>query len=327
LDERLGLGACTGYTPLMTYLISMSGACLPFAPAARQLSAVLGFGVSATAVQNNTERVGERLPGEPLKMISDEQQNTGCDLLVVEVDGTTSPQIHEEEGIVGRESLSQPTEYRECNLVVMEKRHEGEVIDRWTGGRYGPRSEFERYVHQAGIRFGQLQAEHVVVIADGAKHNWELQLNNFPGAVAILDVYHALEHLAAFCNLHPDPTRSKQCYRRFKGLMLEGDTLQMLHELKNLRPALSNPDEGQKHINYFLNNRDRMAYDQYREWGYPIGSGLVEGRCKLVVGKRFKGNGMRWKKLDNTAVLNARLHFLNGTLEAHFSASARRKVA
>jgi len=47
-----------------------------------------------------------------------------------------------------------------------------------------------------------------------------------------------------------------------------------------------------------------MQYDLYREKGYPIGSGLVEGNCKLVVGKRFKGNGMRWKKRDNEAVLN-----------------------
>lgn len=41
LDERLGLGHCSGYTPLMTSLTSMSGACGAFAPAARQLSAVL----------------------------------------------------------------------------------------------------------------------------------------------------------------------------------------------------------------------------------------------------------------------------------------------
>lgn len=327
LDERLGLDHCSGYTPLMTYLISMSGACGAYTPAARQLTAVLGFKVSSTAVQNNTERVGATLPDEPVKIISDEQQNTGCELLVAEVDGTTSPQIHEEEGVSGRESLSQPTEYRECNLVVFEKWRDGESFDRWTGGRYGPRSEFERYVHQAGLRYGQLQARQVVFIADGAKHNWDLQLNNFPDAVAILDVYHALEHLAAFCNLHPKAASAKEYYRRLETLMLEGDTLQLLHEMKSLRTNLTDPDKGQKHINYFLNNRERMAYDQYRERGYPIGSGLVEGRCKLVVGTRFKGNGMRWKKRDNAAVLNTRLHFLNGTLEAHFSASTRRRAA
>lgn len=36
-----------------------------------------------------------------------------------------------------------------------------------------------------------------------------------------------------------------------------------------------------------------MDYDIYKAKGYPIGSGLVEGQCKLVVNRRFKGNGMR----------------------------------
>ena len=69
-----------------------------------------------------------------------------------------------------------------------------------------------------------------------------------------------------------------------------------------------------------------MAYDTYRAMGFPIGSGLVEGSCKLVVGKRFKGNGMRWKLDDNKAVLRTRLAELNGELEASF-AKKRRKYS
>jgi len=41
--------------------------------------------------------------------------------MIVEIDGTTSPQIKEIEGITARESLKQPTEYKECNVVVIEK--------------------------------------------------------------------------------------------------------------------------------------------------------------------------------------------------------------
>ena len=106
--------------------------------------------------------------------------------------------------------------------------------------------------------------------------------------------------------------------------MLAGDTLQLLHEMKERRKNLSNGDEGQKHINYFLNNVDRMAYDTYRAMGFPIGSGLVEGSCKLVVGKRFKGNGMRWKLDDNKAVLKTRLAELNDELEAVFTKKSRK---
>ena len=142
-----------------------------------------------------------------------------CELMVVEVDGTTSPQIAEEEGITGRESLKLPTEYKECNVLVVEKldacgTSEGkdryQAKDRWTGAMYGERAGFEQYVHEAGLRMGQLMAERVLFIADGARHNWEIQLNNFPNAVQILDVYHAMEHLADYCVLFTNESKGKQ---------------------------------------------------------------------------------------------------------------------
>ena len=67
-----------------------------------------------------------------------------------------------------------------------------------------------------------------------------------------------------------------------------------------------------------------MKYDEYRERGNPIGNGIVEGQCKLVVCKRFKGNGMRWKKKDNEAVLDDRLAVLNNTLDESFVLNPRK---
>ena len=229
--------------------------------------------------------------------------------------------------------MKQPTEYKECNVVVIEKltkktggdnQTRYEIEDRWTGAMYGKRALFASYVHEAGMRMGQLDAGQVVFIADGAKHNWEIQMDNFHDAIQILDVYHALEHLGDYCDLFENKPHGKQKFGRWRKMMLAADTLQLLHEMKEHRKSLSNRDEGQKHINYFLNNIDRMAYDTYRAMGFPIGSGLVEGSCKLVVGKRFKGNGMRWKLDDNKAVLRTRLAELNDQLEAAFAKKTRK---
>jgi hypothetical protein len=335
LDEALGIDRCCGFTPLMSYLLSSLGSGDSYARAADQLSRCLGFSVSATAVQHNTEAVGRRLEFRPLKSIDAGRQNQYCDLMVVEVDGTTSPQIKEEEGISGRESLKLPTEYKECNLVVIEKmRRDGHSDgspcyrrhDRWTGARYGPRVLFDGYVHEAGIAMGQLQAQKVVFIADGAKHNWEIRMNNFPDATEILDVYHALEHLGDYCALFAQEQTARQQYARWRDMMLQGDILQLLHEMKQQLAQLSDRDLGQKQINYFLNNISRMAYDQYRALGYPIGSGVVEGSCKFVIGKRFKGSGMRWKRADNQATLNTRLAELNGELENAYAPRRRHFV-
>ena len=327
LDEKLGLDLCCGYSPLMSYLLSLFGSGEAYEPSAKKLGGAVGYSISATAVQRNTEMIGKRLEDRPLRSIDGKRQNEGCDLMLVEIDGTTSPQIKEEEGITGRESLKLPTEYKECNVVVIEKltatgsaekKRQYKAQDRWTGAMYGPRADFDRYVHEAGVRMGQLQAEKVLFIADGAKHNWEIQMTNFPDAIQILDVYHALEHLADYCDLFTNAAKGKQQYGQWRDMMLNGDTLQLLHEMKEQRQSLSDRAEGQKHINYFLNNIERMAYDTYRAMGFPIGSGLVEGSCKLVVGKRFKGNGMRWKRADNQYVLKTRLAELNGELDNAF---------
>ena len=61
----------------------------------------------------------------------------------------------------------------------------------------------EQYAEQAGLRMGFLQAPESVFLADGGRHNWDIQETHFPAAVPILDYYHAAEHLADYCDLLP----------------------------------------------------------------------------------------------------------------------------
>lgn len=325
LDEKLGMNLCGMYSPLMTYLESFFGGSEAFSPTASKLSNALGFGVSSTAIQNNTEKTGKRLDHHPYKTIPYKKQSEPCELIIVEIDGTMSPRIHEEEGLIGRKSLKQPTEYKECNIIVVEKRNNGKPIDRWVGAQYGRRTEFDRYVGQTGIKIGQLQANQVVFIADGAKHNWDIQQTNFPDAVGILDYYHALEHLAEFCELYKNSNTGKQVFASWRNMIYEGRILEVIENMREvLFTKISDRDKAVKHINYFKNNISRMEYDIYRNQGFPIGSGLVEGQCKLVVNRRFKGNGMRWKSADNDAVLDVRLAVLNDTLDAVFVPKPRK---
>jgi hypothetical protein len=46
---------------------------------------------------------------------------------------------------------------------------------------------------------------------------------------------------------------------------------------------------------YFQDNHHRMQYQELREDGFPIGSGMVESGCKRFR-KRFTGAGMRWSR-------------------------------
>jgi hypothetical protein len=320
LDEKLGLDRCLGYSPLMSYLLTSFGASEPYGHGAELLAEALGFPVSATAVQRNTEAAGEGLPENPYQQIESHRQQERCQLMVVEVDGTISAQIEEQQGVSGRESLKAPTEWKECNVAVIEKHFSGKrSVERWTGGRYGKFCEFDPYVGRAGMAMGQHHAKRIAFIADGAPKNWELQKTNFPMAIQILDFYHASEHLAAFCELLPEGKEAARRYRRWREMLLEGQAIQMITELRRWAERTSDRTEAIREIEYFKSNLPRMDYDRYRDEGLPLGSGLVEGSCKFLVGKRFKGNGMRWKRADNTRVLKARLAKINGTLQRHFA--------
>jgi hypothetical protein len=319
LDQRLGVWRCVGFTPLMTYLLALYGGSEPYQSGARRLSSTIGFSVSGTAVQRNTEILGSRLAKNPVEVIAAEAQNEACERMIVQIDGTTSPQIREIDGVQGRELLKQPTEYKECNLIVIEKYNNEKMIDRWTGGCYGPRAEFEDYARQAGMKMGFMKAREVVFIADGAKHNWEIQNTYFPDSHAVLDFFHVLEHLAEFCALFRDESFGKRQYGKWRAMLWDGDVLQVIREMNDGLVNVRDRSEAVKHINYFTVNKNRMDYDTYRVKGWPCGSGLVEGSCKFVVGKRFKGNGMRWRKKDNEAVLNVRLYAINDQLDEVFS--------
>ncbi len=318
LDEKLGLDRCLGYSPLMSYLLSSFGGSEAFGRAAQLLSEALGFAVSATGVQRNTEVVGERIPDNPHAMIAAQRGQKPCQLMVVEVDGTISPQILEKQGVTGRESLKQPTDWKECNVVVIQKLQGGKQVDRWTGARYGKRQEFETYAGRAALAMGQHFAQKLVFLADGAHANWELQKTNFPGSVGILDFYHASEHLGVFCSLFPDQRKEKRSHSRWAHMLLEGRALQVVQEMRRRADMVADRDSAIREINYFKNNLSRMDYDEYQSQGFPIGSGLVEGSCKFVVSKRFKGSGMRWKRQDNIRVLRVRVEKLNGNLHHYF---------
>lgn len=133
IDEKLGLDRCLGYSPLMSYLIASFGASEPYGRASQLLSEALGFTLSATAIQRNTEAAGQRIGDNPHQLISASKAQESCEVMVVEVDGTISPQITEKQGVSGRESLKLPTEWKQCNVAVIEKYRHGKPFDRWMG--------------------------------------------------------------------------------------------------------------------------------------------------------------------------------------------------
>ena len=135
-------------------------------------------------------------------------------------------------------------------------------------------------------------------VADGAADNWKF-LKPFADE-QILDFYHASEYLAKV---------SKAAFhRKFEGkewlkqschiLKHETDGAKML--LKAMKVLLQRKISQEKKeeietcITYFTNHLSQMNYSTYLSEKKPIGSGVIEAACKVIIKQRMCNSGMRW---------------------------------
>src|SRR5205807_9514312 len=123
---------------------------------------------------------------------------------------------------------------------------------------------------------------------------------NFPRVeVVILDFYHPAEYLGNLAKaLHPrDDEQAAAVAREWCRLLKEEGGALVLGVLQAWdwpprQPAVRAQLE--QVVEYFGKNLHRMEYPEYTAKGWQIGSGPIEAACKLVVGQRLKGPGMRW---------------------------------
>jgi len=180
---------------------------------------------------------------------------------------------------------------------------------------------FGQRLYLWATRLGVERAAEVVVLGDGAEWIWNLAERHFSDAVQILDFYHAAEYLwrVARTVFGDGDTRgrtwaTKRCqrlaHRGPRGLLRALRALQRVGERVLTRPEAAAAVA--KAIQHFEMHQERMNYPQYRERGLMIGSGPVEAACKVMVGGRLKGPGMRWSAPGADAVLAVRALAVEG---------------
>jgi hypothetical protein len=152
-----------------------------------------------------------------------------------------------------------------------------------------------------------------VGLADGAAGNW-----NFLGRhteVQVIDFWHAAEYLSDAADVLF--ARSPQA----KAAWLEGSCHRLKHEegaarqlIKDLRRMAAqkgvslDQEDVAAAITYFTNQSKagRMDYPPLVAANVPIGSGVTEAACKVLVKQRLCGSGMKWREPGAAAVLSLR---------------------
>jgi len=186
--------------------------------------------------------------------------------------------------------------------------------------------DFGPLLRHEAIRRGMGSAKTVVFLGDGAVWVWKLARLNFPGAVCILDYYHACEHLTLLsAALYGEGTAlARRRYRLWKKWLLKDKVAEVIEQAKQDLPEQAGARKLAKlQVGYLERNRSKMLYQTFRTAGYFIGSGVVEAGCKVVVGQRLKQSGMLWSRKGADHLLAIRCALLSGWFEDFWKAYAK----
>ena len=178
---------------------------------------------------------------------------------------------------------------------------------------YGKAKFLGRLEAEVGRAKAKCPDARYVGIADGAKGNWEFLGQHTD--VQVTDFWHAAEYLGkAAVVLYRGHPRTKEawledaCHR----LKHEPDgaewVLTQLRRLARERPWAKGHEDVQKAITYFANQSGagRMDYCSRVAANEPIGSGVTEAACKVIVKQRLCGSGMKWTEGGAAVVLSLR---------------------
>jgi hypothetical protein len=317
----------TSFSPGLRRLMARVGAQQPFDAARRDLAEVAGVVVATKALERISEAVGAAAEAaneaeRATLRTATAQPSPATHRLYIEMDGTGVPVVPKEtQGRAGK-AADGTAKTREAKLGCVFTQFHFDA-EGWpvrdpdattyvgaieTAEQFGPR------LHAEAVRRGLTPATTVIVLADGAPWIWNRADEHFPGAVQIVDLYHAREHLEAVGRLAfgSGSAAGTAWVAARRDDLDDGDVDVIIAEIRKL-PAASDPnrqDELRKEAEYFETNKLRMCYRYFRGRGFFVGSGVVEAGCKTVIGQRLKQSGMRWTVAGANAVIALRCRLL-----------------
>src|SRR5258708_20882032 len=152
--------------------------------------------------------------------------------------------------------------------------------------------EFGKRIYLEACNRGWSRAEKKVVMGDGVEWIWNVAEPYLPGAIQIVDLYHARQQLWELARtLHPnDQVKQKAWIKVHQRRLLDKGKIEKLVsalcaiDTDNLELAQKLRTEA----DYFERNADRMRYPRFRRQHLFVGSRGIEAGCASVIGFRLK---------------------------------------
>ena len=327
----------TEFSPGVRRMHALVGQQAPFEHGRAQMQLLAGLEVTTKSVERIAEAIGGDIVQREQAEIDKALQldlpaiaGEPIPVVYVQMDGTGVPVVKKE--TLGRQGKSdgQPAHTREVKLGCVFTQttwdEEGFAIrdpDSTTyTGAIETAIEFGKRIYREALQRRWNRARKKVVIGDGAEWIWNLVAEHFPGAMEIVDLYHARQHLWAVARqLYPQEDVPQKAWMKVhqKRLLDKGKIEKLVSVLRSIAPA--NPQLAEKirtEADYFERNAERMRYPRFRRQHLFVGSGVIEAGCKTVVGSRLKQSGMFWTVRGANAILALRCSHLNGRFEDYW---------
>jgi len=327
-DRALGMEG-TSLSPAVTRMVGLAAAMVSFQESSELLDQLAGLPVDAKQVERTAEALGREIATDERAVV--EPSPPSAPTLYLGMDGTGVPMRASE--LEGREG-KQPdgsAKTREVKLVTVwsaEGRDEEGTAVRDAGSvTYSAAiesaatrdtdavpSEFAQRADREARRRGFDRAPRRVVLGDGAPWIWNLADEQFPGAVQIVDLYHAKGHLwdVAKSIYGAGSDLGEQWAKQRRDELDEGKIDAVLTALRVHADA---NDEARTCLDYVTRNRHRMHYPEFHARGLSTSTGVVEAGCKVAIGTRLKRAGMHWTVAGADAIIALRCCKLSGRFE------------
>jgi hypothetical protein len=327
----------TDFSPGVRRMQAMVGQDAPFDHGREQMKVLAGLEVTAKSVERVAEAIGadiaageQRAIGKAVQLDLPVIVGEPIPILYVQMDGTGVAVVKKEtEGRKGKAD-GQPAHTREvklgCVFTQTKWDKEGYPIrdpDSTTyTGAIETAEEFGKRLYLEAWNRGWNRAQKKVVIADGAEWIWNQASLHFPGAIQIVDLYHARQHLWELARkLYPGDQLSQKAWMKVhqKRLLDKGKIEKLVLALRSLESTNTEVLEKiRTEADYFERNADRMRYPKFRRQHLFVGSGVIEAGCKTVIGSRLKQSGMFWTVRGANAIIALRCARHNGRFEDYW---------
>jgi hypothetical protein len=288
----------TGFSPGVRRMMGQVGGEEAFADGRKDLEVLAGLAVNTKAVERVAEALGVQieqqnqqeqkqiLAGKVVCLASQAQIPN----LYVAIDGSGVPVVaRETEGRKGKDPTGK-AKTREakfgCVFTQTTVDEEGYAVRDEESTTYAGAIEeaecFGRRVYAEAVRRGLLRARRVIVLGDGAKWIWGVVEEHFSGAIEIVDLYHAREHLEKVAKLLYG-NKGAECQAWISARrdeLDEGKVEAIIAAMGQRRvPDSEAQEELETEKKYFCGNAERMRYAKFRSQGLFVGSGVVEAGC------------------------------------------------